>query len=135
MYHDIGKNSIGSVVNNDYRPLTDKEFAAIKPHPEQGLLYLALSPALAKFYDTTLGRHKWYNGKGGYPESFDNTKSPKRILIDFVTLSDCFQAVTERIGRNYKGDKTFEVVMEEFRRNAGTGYNPDLVNLIDEYPD
>ena len=135
MYHDIGKNSIGSVVNNDYRPLTDKEFAIIKTHPEQGLQYLVLSPTLAKFHDTTLGHHKWYNGKGGYPDSFDNTKSPKRILIDIVTLSDCLQAATERIGRNYKGDKTFDVVMEEFRRDAGTRYNPDLVNLIDEHPD
>ena len=135
MYHDIGKNTIASVVNNDYRPLTDLEFSIIKKHPEMGLEYLKLSPDLAKFHDTTLGHHKWYNGKGGYPASFDNTKSPKRILIDIVTLSDCLQAATERIGRNYKGDKNFDTVMAEFRRDAGVRYNPDLVNLIDEHPD
>ena len=135
MYHDIGKNTIASVVNNDYRPLTDLEFSIIKQHPEMGLQYLELSPKLARFKDTMLGHHKWYNGKGGYPASFDNTKSPKRIMIDIVTLSDCLQAATERIGRNYKGDKTFEVVMKEFRQDAGTRYNPDLVNLIDEHPD
>lgn len=134
MYHDIGKNSIASVVNNDYRPLTDEEFAIIKTHPQLGLQYLDLSPALKRFHDTTLGHHKWYNGKGGYPDSFDNTKSPQRILIDIVTLSDCLQAATERIGRNYKGDKTFDTVMSEFRRDAGVRYNPDLVNLIDEHP-
>lgn len=67
--------------------------------------------------------------------SFDNTKSPQRILIDIVTLSDCLQAATERVGRNYKGDKTFDTVMGEFRRDAGVRYNPDLVNLIDEHPD
>ena len=135
MYHDIGKNSIASVVNNDYRPLTDTEFAIIKTHPELGLNYLKLSPALEKFHDTTLGHHKWYNGKGGYPDSFDNTQSPKRILIDIVTLSDCMQAATERVGRNYKGDKNFDTVMGEFRRDAGVRYNPDLVSLIDEHPD
>lgn len=135
MYHDIGKNSIASVVNNDYRPLTDEEFAIIKQHPELGLQYLELSPKLLKYRDTMLGHHKWYNGKGGYPMSFDNTKSPQRILIDIVTLSDCLQAATERVGRNYKGDKTFDTVMGEFRRDAGVRYNPDLVNLIDEHPD
>ena len=135
MYHDIGKNTIASVVNNDYRPLTDLEFSIIKKHPEMGLEYLKLSPDLAKFHDTTLGHHKWYNGKGGYPASFDNTQSPKRIMIDIVTLSDCLQAATERIGRNYKGDKTFDTVMSEFRRDAGVRYNPDLVSLIDEHPD
>ena len=135
MHHDLGKNSIISVVNNDYRPLTDEEFAIIKRHPELGLQYLELAPSLKKFHDTTLGHHKWYNGKGGYPMSFDNTKSPMRIMIDIVTLSDCMQAATERVGRNYKGEKNFDTVMAEFRRDAGVRYNPDLVALIDAHPD
>ena len=135
MYHDLGKNSIIPVVNNDYRPLYDEEFAIIKRHPELGLQYLELSPDLAKYHDTTLGHHKWYNGKGGYPDSFDNTKSPYRTLIDLLTISDCLQAATERVGRNYKGEKTFDTVMEEFRRQSGTRYNPDLVRFIDEHED
>lgn len=136
MYHDIGKNAIISVVNNDFRPLTDEEFAVIKRHPALGADLLKIVPTLyEKYRDTTLGHHKWYNGKGGYPEDFDNTKSPKRILIDIITLSDCMQAATERIGRNYKDGKNFDRVMEEFRRDAGTRYNPDLVNLIDSHKD
>ena len=136
MYHDIGKNAIISVVNNDFRPLTDEEFAIIKKHPALGAELLKIAPSLyEKFRDTTLGHHKWYNGKGGYPKDFDNTKSPKRILIDIITLSDCMQAATERIGRNYKNGKNFDRVMEEFRRDAGTRYNPDLVNFIDSHQD
>lgn len=136
MYHDIGKNAIISVVNNDFRPLTDGEFAIIKKHPALGAELLKIAPSLyEKFRDTTLGHHKWYNGKGGYPEDFDNTKSPKRILIDIITLSDCMQAATERIGRNYKSGKNFDRVMEEFRRDAGTRYNPNLVNFIDAHQD
>lgn len=136
MYHDIGKNAIISVVNNDFRPLTDEEFDIIKRHPALGADLLKIAPTLyEKYRDTTLGHHKWYNGKGGYPEDFDNTKSPKRILIDIITLSDCMQAATERIGRNYKDGKNFDRVMEEFRRDAGTRYNPDLVNLIDSHKD
>lgn len=135
-YHDIGKNGIISTVNNDYRPLTDEEYAIIKTHPALGAELLKIAPSLyEKYHDTTLGHHKWYNGKGGYPEDFDNTKSPKRILIDIITLSDCMQAATERVGRNYKHGKTFDMVMEEFRRDAGTKYNPDLVKFIDSHED
>ena len=135
-YHDIGKNGIISTVNNDYRPLTDEEYAIIKTHPALGAELLKIAPSLyEKYHDTTLGHHKWYNGKGGYPEDFDNTKSPKRILIDIITLSDCMQAATERIGRNYKNGKNFDRVMEEFRRDSGTRYNPDLVNFIDSHKD
>ena len=45
------------------------------------------------------------------------------------------QAATERVGRNYKGEKTFDTVMAEFRRDAGTRYNPKLVRFIDANPD
>lgn len=136
LYHDIGKNGIISAVNNDYRPLTDEEHAIIKTHPALGAELLKIAPSLyEKYHDTTLGHHKWYNGKGGYPDDFDNTKSPKRILIDIITLSDCMQAATERVGRNYKTGKTFDMVMEEFRRDAGTKYNPDLVKFIDAHDD
>lgn len=135
-YHDIGKNGIISTVNNDYRPLTDEEYAIIKTHPALGAELLKIAPSLyEKYHDTTLGHHKWYNGKGGYPEDFDNTKLPKRILIDIITLSDCMQAATEHIGRNYKEGKTFDMVMEEFRKGAGTKYNPDLVKFIDTHDD
>lgn len=135
LYHDVGKNAMPGVISNDYRPLTDLEFSNIKRHPAIGINFLAIDPSLKKYHDTTLGHHKWYNGKGGYPQEFDNTKSPKRIMIDIVTLADCMQAATEKVGRNYKGDKTFDVVMEEMRRDAGVRYNPELVELIDEYKD
>lgn len=132
--HDIGKNAIVSVVNNEYLPLTDDEFDIIRLHPRLGEIFLRAVPGLEIFHDTTVGHHKWYNGKGGYPADFDNTKSPLRFLIDIITLSDCLQAATECVGRNYRIGKTFEVVMPELRAGAGTKYNPDLVALIDAYP-
>lgn len=132
--HDIGKNAIVSVVNNEYLPLTDDEFDIIRLHPRLGEIFLRAVPGLEIFHDTTVGHHKWYNGKGGYPADFDNTKSPIRFLIDIVTLSDCLQAATECVGRNYRISKTFEVAMPELRAGAGTKYNPDLVALIDAYP-
>lgn len=135
LYHDLGKNAISMVVNNDYRPLTDQEFSIIKTHPDLGLKIIDFVPSLSKYRDTTLGHHKWYNGKGGYPESFDNTKSKVRIMIDIVTFSDCMQAATERLGRNYKKEKPFDVLMSEFREQAGKQINPDLVNLVDEHPE
>ena len=134
MIHDVGKNAIVSVVNNEYLPLTDDEFAIIHLHPRLGDILLNAVPGWEKFHDTTVGHHKWYNGKGGYPADFDNTKSPLRFLIDIITLSDCLQAATECVGRNYRISKTFEVVMPELRAGAGTKYNPDLVALIDAYP-
>ena len=132
--HDLGKIAVASVVNNEYLPLSNEEFDIIKQHPVIGAMLSDRVPRFAKYHDTILGHHKWYNGKGGYPMSFDNTKSPVRILIDIITLSDCMQAATEKVGRNYKIGKQYEVVMSELRKGAGIQYNPDLVKLIDQHP-
>lgn len=55
--HDIGKNSIVSVVNNDYRQLCDEERRIIRMHPRMGLKYLKISQKLKYYHDTTLGHH------------------------------------------------------------------------------
>ena len=134
-FHDLGKIIMVPVVNNDFRPLTDMERKIIQGHPRRGLRFLELDPRLAPFHDAILGHHKWYNGKGGYPADFDNTRSPYRLLIDILTQSDCLQAATERIGRNYKNPKTFNTVINEFRHDAGTRYNPQVVEFIDRHPE
>ena len=135
LYHDLGKNSIISIITNEARLTTDHEYSIIKTHPQVGLRYLAIAPELERYKDTTLGHHKWYNGKGGYPESFDNTKSPMRIMIDIVTLCDCMQAATEKVGRNYKKEKTYIRLLGEMIKDSGTRYNPQLVDLICEHKD
>ncbi len=136
LFHDLGKNDIISVVSVDYRPLTPEEIKIIKMHPRFGLKYLDIAPTkLAPFHDTTLGHHKWYNGKGGYPEDFDNTQSRRRFLIDIITLCDCMQAATEKLGRNYKKEKSFETVITELKAGAGTVFNPDLLSLIGQNAD
>lgn len=55
--HDIGKNSIVSVVNNDYRQLSEEERRIIRMHPRMGLKYLKISQKLKYYHDTTLGHH------------------------------------------------------------------------------
>lgn len=135
LYHDIGKCAIAPVVNDDYRPLLDDEFALISRHPDYARRYVRIMPSLAKYLDIALGHHRWYDGRGGYPTSFDNTKSPIRNLIDIVTIADCIQAATEKVGRNYKSRLEFDEVMQELRDQSGTRYNPAIVKFIDSHPD
>lgn len=134
IYHDLGKNLIPSIVGNNFRRLTDHEFSYIKLHPENARIFLSIDPSLSKYQDICFGHHKWYNGKGGYPAWFDNTKSQLRILIDILTICDCLDAATDNFGRNYHNHKLFKQVLAEFDRDAGIRYNPDLVQLIHDVP-
>lgn len=131
IYHDIGKYRISAVINQQTRKLSDEEFALIRQHPEHpetGVLKDSLY--FADYYDIIAGHHKSYDGRTGYPAYFDNVHSPRRILIDLITVCDCLDAATDRLGRNYTGGKDFKEVLGELKQGSGTKYNPDIVNLI-----
>lgn len=129
-YHDIGKIGMSPIFRDDFRRLTDREFHLSRMHPELALRYLNVDPVFDQFKDVALGHHKWHDGKGGYPDSFDNTKSPWHSYIDLVTLCDCIDAATDNINRNYRTPKTLAEVLVEFKQEAGTRYNPIMVEAL-----
>ncbi len=129
MIHDIGKCRVAIVINTQDRRLTEDEFGILRHHPVLGANLLAKDQTFAPFTDVILGHHKSYDGKG-YPESFNNTASPVRILIDLITIADCTDAATDILGRNYNTGKSFRELLKEFTEGAGTKYNPDLVSVI-----
>ena len=124
LLHDVGKNSMLEIIETQHRPLTDEEFGIIRSHPNRGGQYLSIDEDIAR------GHHKFYNGKGGYPNDFDNTASPERFMIDIITVCDCLDAATDQYGRNYHQAKTTDEVLAEFKRDAGVRYNPDIVRFI-----
>jgi len=134
LLHDIGKTSITNVIKTQGRKLSDDEFSAIMRHPESGYNMLDEDEALQCYADVAIAHHKFYDGTGGYPKNYDNLASPYKAITDIITICDCLDAATDYLGRNYKRAKTFDDVMEEFRRDKGTRYCPFIVDLIDESP-
>lgn len=132
MFHDIGKNALVDIINTEHRKISDDEYNVIKRHPEQGAKYLSMNSAFKKYRDIAFGHHKFYNGNGGYPESFDNTKSKYKPIIDLITVCDCLDAATDYLGRNYHRAKDLKTVTEEFVRDSGVRYHPFYVKLIAE---
>lgn len=129
IYHDLGKISMPTVVNNCTRRLTDHEFDVLALHPEKSRPYFAIDPSLRHYQDVALGHHKWYDGDG-YPSTFKNRQSPYFPIICLVTICDCLDAATENIGRNYHKPKPFEEVLSEFVKESGTRYHPEIISFI-----
>lgn len=130
LLHDVGKLFCSAVINMQYRKITDIEFQTIKFHPGTGGKILSMIPQLEEFHDIAAGHHRSFDGKTGYPMEFDNTKSPKKIFIDLITICDSLDAATDTMGRNYARAKTFEQVLGELQERAGSSYSDVLVDLI-----
>lgn len=131
MFHDLGKSRIMEIIDTQTRKITNQEFRVIQYHPEYGNEMARGVPFLEALQDIILGHHKFYNGQGGYPESFSNVSSPKRIYIDIITICDCLDAATDIRGRNYTRGKNFEQVFAELKQGSGVRYNPALVEIMD----
>ena len=106
------------------------EYSYIKFHPKWSYEILMRNRNLQTYAEIALGHHRSYDGKSGYPMYFNNQKSKFRILIDLLTICDCMDAATDVFGRNYTKGKTFDSVLAEFKRAAGTHYNPEIVQFI-----
>lgn len=130
--HDIGKCELVEVINRQNRHLSDVEFHMIRKHPEKGLEFLNYDPDFEPYFDIILGHHKNYDGRGGYPESFDKTRSRVECIVDLIMLADCTDAATDILGRNYTKGKNFDRLFEELEAGKGTRYHPLLVQLLEE---
>lgn len=129
IFHDLGKISMPSIINNCFRKLTDHEFTLIKMHPELSKPFFDIDPLFKPYMDVAMGHHKWYDGDG-YPASFKNRQSPYFSIINIVTLADCLDAATENIGRNYHRPKSYNTVLEEFDNEASTRYDSHVVKFL-----
>ena len=131
-YHDLGKCLTLGVINLQNRKLTDFEFSFIKMHPAKSIVLLDNDESFKEYYDVMLGHHKTFDGKGGYPMEFDNTKSKYKSAIDLISISDSIDAATDILGRNYTVGKTFSMLLNELKEGRNTRYNPDMVKIIDD---
>lgn len=44
LLHDVGKNAMLTIIETQYRPLSDDEFSIIRNHPAKGAEYLSIDP-------------------------------------------------------------------------------------------
>ncbi len=158
--HDVGKISYTDMISIYVRKLTDSEFKLIKEHPNSIFheLYtnytmfeeakhahsknihedhVKVNFGFLREYDAfwaivcaSLGHHKSYDGKSGYPVDVDNSTSGVKPIIDIVTIADCIDAATDNVGRSYAKGKTLDQVLDEFVADSGTKYSPVIVDLI-----
>ncbi|MBQ8305050.1 MAG: HD domain-containing protein [Blautia sp.] len=128
--HDFGKLAIIDTIFVYGRSLTDMEFEVIRTHPEVGFRMLSRYDSTRPYADAALGHHRWYNNERGYPRNFDVSRSPIKVVIDLVQCADCLDAATDSVGRSYRSGKTFDDIVREISRGAGTRYAPWLFELL-----
>jgi HD-GYP domain-containing protein (c-di-GMP phosphodiesterase class II) len=124
--HDVGKLVVDrEIINAPYR-IDAKQSSELNSHPAAG--YEILRPIHHPFADIPLMaryHHERPDGRG-YPDGLKDEEIPAGAKI--VSLADSFDAMTT--DRPYRRRRTFDEVVEDFRRNSGKQFAPPVVAAL-----
>ena len=121
--HDIGKLIVDLSVINSPERFSAKDSKEMSRHPSAG--YEILSPISHPYADIPLMaryHHERMDGNG-YPDGLKGEEIPPGARI--VTLADSFDAMTT--DRPYRKKLPLKDVLEDFRANTGTQFDPQIV--------
>lgn len=123
--HDIGKIGIDENILRKKGNLTGEESEEIKKHPAIGARIVQSVPFLEDAIPVILYHHERYDGKG-YPEGIAGERIPLSARI--VIVADAIDAMMS--SRPYRDALMIERVLNELKENAGTQFDPDIVNIL-----
>lgn len=123
--HDIGKIGVEENILRKNGGLTDDEYEEIKKHPVIGARIVKSVPFLEESIPVILHHHERYDGRG-YPEGVRGQSIPLSARI--VVVADAVDAMMS--ARPYREALSSERVLSELSRNAGTQFDPHIVDII-----
>lgn len=123
--HDIGKIGIDENILRKNGNLSYEESEEIKKHPAIGARIVQSVPFLEDAIPVILYHHERYDGKG-YPEGIAGERIPLSARI--VIVADAVDAMMS--SRPYRNALMIEKVLNELKENAGSQFDPDIVNIL-----
>ncbi|MFH0797046.1 MAG: HD-GYP domain-containing protein [Candidatus Omnitrophota bacterium] len=122
--HDIGKIAISDQILGKKDKLTEEEFDTIKKHPALGENILKPLSFLDTEASIILSHHERIDGKGYHKLSHEDIPLASKILI----IVDSYDAMTS--DRPYRKALPKEQALQELKNNAGTQFDPHLVEVF-----
>lgn len=126
--HDIGKIGIPAGILNKPGRLTEEEYAYVKQHPQIGYDILKDVSFLEDVAYIVYEHHERIDGKG-YPNGLTGSEIHEAAKI--LSIADAYDAMTSI--RPYRlTPLTTDQAVEELAKNAGTGFDEQILQVFIE---
>ncbi len=125
LVHDIGQVSITEEIFNKEGALSAEEWEEIKKHSKIGYRIVHAIGAFANVAEETLSLHEHWEGLG-YPQGLKGEAIP--LLARITTVADAYEVMSS--GRHYKKAMSWEDIIEEMKKCAGTQFDPEIIEIF-----
>jgi len=128
MLHDLGKIGVHDYILNKPDKLSPEEWEEIKLHSLKGAEILKPLTSFNEIAEIIKYHHEHYDGSG-YPKKLKGSEIPLGARI--LAVADAFDAmISDRPYRKEKTKLTVQEALEELKRNKGTQFSPEIVDIF-----
>ena len=128
LLHDIGKLGMPEEILNKEGHLNEEEEAIMRTHPQIGVRLLRPIKSFDYIADWILYHHERVDGNGYYFKAENSIPFPSKM----IAIIDTYSAVT--LGRVYSAPKTHEEALEIIKKESGTKFDEELVDIFLSIP-
>jgi diguanylate cyclase (GGDEF)-like protein/putative nucleotidyltransferase with HDIG domain len=128
LLHDIGKVGVPDEILHKPGPLDDKEWEIMRQHPVIGERILRAIPGMGAIARIVRHEHERWDG-GGYPDQLRGEAIPLGARI--ILACDAYHAMVS--DRPYRQAMSHKDAMAELHANAGTQFDPQVVEALVGY--
>jgi len=125
LLHDIGKIHIRDDILHKPGKLSESEFEEMQKHPAYGAKIMEPVKRFRTILPYMFHHHEKFTGKG-YPYHLKGEEIPLAARI--IAVADAFDAMTS--DRPYRKGFSQEDAIKELERNAGTQFDPMIVEIF-----
>jgi putative nucleotidyltransferase with HDIG domain len=126
LLHDVGKISIPNELINKQGALSDHEWELMKTHADEGARLLERIGGVLEDVGQIVRHHHEHWDGSGYPHGLAGEEIPLAARV--ISVCDAFHAMTS--DRSYREAMTRERALAELRANAGSQFDPAVVEVV-----